>query len=394
MKPTYPSHSSDFRSRCLLAAVAAGGLLTMACNHPVPPAPSVVRPVHTATVQASGGQRTRTFSGVASTETNSSLSFMVAGKITRLAVGVGDRVQVGDPIADLDPVDYELRVQAARAALRQARAGAVNAEADLRRAWRRYENGDGARASLDAAMAAVDFAGAQVESMTKGVEMAERQAAYTRLTAPEAGVIATIAASVNEHVLPGAPVVMLTSGTAPEVRFTVPETLIRRIRQGSRASAVFNAVPGRRFYGVVTEMGVTTAATGTTFPVTIRLDDIARDIRSGMTAKVTIAVAEDKPASRLVVPARAVTADRTGQFVFVIEAADGRRAVVRRRTVTGGGKFSGADLEIVDGLSAGEVIVIAGVSRLQDGDEVRFDPILDQALAANDPLELTDLKLY
>ena len=383
MKPTCPGKSPRFRPRRPLAAAAAAGLLAplaMACNDPVPPEPPVVRPVRTATVQASGAQRTRTFSGVARTETSSSLSFMVAGKITRLAVDVGDRVQAGDPIGDLDPVDYELRVQAARAALRQAQAGAVNAEADLQRAWRRYENGDGARASLDAAISAVDFAGAQVESMTKGVEMAERQAAYTRLTAPGTGVIATVAAGVNEHVLPGAPVVMLTSGTAPEVGFTVSETLISRIRKGASASAVFSAVPDKRFDGVVTEIGVTTTATGTTFPVTIRLHDVSVDIRSGMTADVTIAVEDDASAAALVVPARAVAADRTGHFVFVIEAAAGR-SVVRRRSVAVGGGFSGADLEVLDGLSAGEVVVVAGVSRLRDGDEVRFDLIPDPALA-------------
>ena len=264
-----------------------------------------MRPVRTATVQASAAQRTRTFSGVARTETSSSLSFMVPGKITRLAVDVGDRVQVGDPIGHLDPADYELQVQAARAALRQARAGAVNAEADLQRAWRRYENGDGARASLDAAISAADFARAQVESMTKGVEMAERQAAYTRLTAPGTGVIAAVAAGVNEARSPRGP-----GRNAhfryppPRVGFTVSETLISRIRKGASASAVFSAVPDKRFDGVVTEIGVTTTATGTTFPVTIRLHDVSVDIRSGMTADVTIAVEDDASAAALVVPAR------------------------------------------------------------------------------------------
>ena len=353
-------------------------LLSAACSGPSEPEAPIVRPVRTATVQVSGPDSIRTFSGVARTETSSALSFMVGGKLTRLAVDVGDRVRAGDPIGELHPVDYELQVDAARAALRQAEAGLVNAQADLHRAWRRYENGDGARANLDAAASAVDYARAQVDTMQKGVEMAERRAAYTRLTAPADGVVAAVAAGVNEHVPPGAPVVVLASGTAPEVGFTVSETLIRRIRSGARASAVFSAVPGRRFEGVVTEVGVTTTQTGTTYPVTIRLDDVAPGIRSGMTADVTIAVSDDQLPNPLVVPARAVAADRTGHFVFVIEAESGR-SVVRRRPVAVGDGFSGADLHVVDGLSAGEVVVTAGVARLRDGDEVRYTPVPDPA---------------
>ena len=368
-----PGHHSCRRS----AAVAAmGGLLATACAAPPPPpAPPVVRPVHTATVQATAAQRTRTLSGTARTEMTSSLSFKVTGTITRLAVAVGDRVRAGDPIAELDPVDYELRMQEAEAAFRQAEARAVSTRAELRRARSLYENADGSRAALDAATAAADMAAAEVASLAKRVELAERQLAYTRLSAPEAGVIASVGADVNEYAVPGLPIVVLASGAALEVEFAVPETLIGRIQEGSRASAAFDAIPDRRFEGTVTEVGVMTTATRTTFPATVRLDDVAAHVRSGMTADITIAFADEPEVERFVVPTRAVISDRASQFVFVADTTTGHQTVARRRSVTVGG-LSGGGVEVVDGLSEGEIIVTAGASRLQDGDQVRFDPIL------------------
>lgn len=363
------------RSSRLVAAAAMGGLLFTACSAPLPPALPIIRPVHTATVHASAPQRTRTFSGVARTEMTSSLSFKVTGTITGLAVAVGDRVRAGDLIAELDPVDYQLRVQEAAAAFRQAEVRAMSALADLQRTRRLYENGDGTRAALDAATSAVDLAAADVTLTAKRVELAERELAHTRLTAPEAGVIAVVEADANEHAVPGLPIAVLVPDVAPEVEFAVPETLIGRIRDGSRASVIFNAIPGRRFEGTVTEVGVMTTSTGTTFPVAVSVDDVGADVRSGMTADITIAFVDAGQADRFVVPAHAVVADRAGQFVFVVEETAGQRTLVRRRSVTAG-QLSVGGLEVVRGLSEGEIIVTAGVSRLREGDEVRFERML------------------
>ena len=360
------------RHRRLPVALAAAALLAHACGEPPPPAEPVVRPVRYVTAQASGGQRTRTFSGVARAGVESALSFRVAGTIARLDVAVGDRVPAGAPIADLDPVDYELQVREAEASLREAEARAGNAEADLRRVRSLYENDNAARTDLDAATAAADSADAQVESVAQRLDLTRRQVDYTRLAAPVAGAIAEVLAEVNENVSPGQPVVVLASGSAPEVGFAVPEALIRQVREGMPVVVGFDAIPGARFEGVVTEVGVTTTATGTTFPVTVRLGSDASDIRSGMAAVVDIVFGDADAPDRFILPAHAVGEDRVGRFVFVAEPAAEGRAVVRRRPVTVGA-FAAGGLEVLDGLAEGDRVVVAGVNRLQDGDEVRLD---------------------
>lgn len=216
------------------------------------------------------------------------------------------------------------------------------------------------------------LAAAQVESVAQRLDLVRRQVGYARLTAPVAGAIADVLAEVNENVSPGQPVVVLASGSTPEVGFAVPEALIREVREGMPVTVGLDAIPCSRFDGVVTEVGVATTATGTTFPVTVRLGPDAADIRSGMAAVVDMVLGDADAPDRFIVPGQAVGEDRGGRFVFVAEPSAGGPAVVRRRPVTVGA-FAAGGLEVLDGIAAGDRVVVAGVNRLQDGDEVRLD---------------------
>ena len=355
-------------------ALSAGVALsaTVGCAEPEPPSEPVIRPVRVVEVSAFDGARSRSFSGVARAGVESTLSFRVAGSIEALPVRVGDRVRAGQIIARLDAVDYELQVRETEAALSQAQAQARNADADLRRFRSLYENDNASRADLDGAVARAASATAQVESIGKRLELANRQVDYTRLTAPVAGAIAEVPAEVNENVSPGQAVAVLTSGsTAPEVEVAVPEGLIRQIEEDAVVEVVFDAIPGQRFQGVVTEVGVTATATGTTFPVTVDLPDARGEVRPGMAAEVTFTLPEDGKGGRFVVPPTAVAEDREGRFVFVAEPTADGFAVVRRRAVVVGA-FAPGGLEVLQGLNDGDRVVTAGVSRIQDGASVRL----------------------
>lgn len=362
-----PRHNANRRR---LSAGAAALLIAAACAEPPPPE-TIVRPVRYVVARAAGAEQVRSFSGVARAGVEATLSFRVAGAIAAVAVEVGDRVQAGALIAELDPVDYELQVREAEAALRQARARASNAEANLRRTRSLYENDNASRTDLDAATAAAESGRAEVESVAQRLDMARRQVDYTRLTAPTAGAIAEVLAEVNENVSPGQSVVTVAAGAEPEVGFAVPETLIPRIREGMPATVVFDALPGERFGAVVTEVGVTATAVGTTFPVAVRLDADASEIRSGMAAVIEMVFDAERAAPGFVVPGNAVGEDRAGRFVFVASPTDAGFAVVRRRPVTVG-SFAAGGLEVAEGLADGDLVVTAGVNRLQDGETVRL----------------------
>ena len=120
-----------------------------------------MRPVRSETVRASTGDRARTFSGTFRATIRSRLSFRVAGTVQRLPVSVGQSVRTGQLIAELDPQDYDIQVQEARAGLTQARAARRNAESERDRVRELYENDNASLSAWDQARAAAESAAAQ-----------------------------------------------------------------------------------------------------------------------------------------------------------------------------------------------------------------------------------------
>ena len=151
----------------------------------------------------------------------------------------------------------------------------------------------------------------------------------------------------------------------------IPEILIAQIREGDVASVAFDAIPGRTFPSTVTEVGVDATGMATTFPVTVRLDHTDPACRPGMAAEVTFTFGGQDGRSRMIVPAVAVGEDRTGRYVFVAEASGDGLAKAMRRAVTVG-DLTEQGIEILEGVKDGDLIVTAGVTRIQDNQTVRL----------------------
>lgn len=363
--------SMDLRHIIMSGSFVVLAGLAVGCDAEAPVPEPIIRPVRYIEVAAAEGGRARMFSGVARAGVESSLSFRVAGTLEQIPVKVGDRVRSGQLIAQIDSIDYELQVNQAEAALRQAEAQASNAEADLRRVRGLYENDNASRDDLDAALAGAASTAAQVESFDKQLDLARRQVDYTRLRAPVAGAIAELRVEVSENVGPGQVVAVLASGVAPEVELAVPESLITQIAEGNVVSVRFDALADRTFEGAVTEVGVSATALATTFPVSVRLQDANPDVRPGMAAEVTFVFGADDATVRFYVPPEAVGEDREGRFVFVAQPTEAGLGIARRRPVTIG-DFTPTGIEIIEGLASGDLVVTAGVSRIEDGQEVRL----------------------
>jgi RND family efflux transporter MFP subunit len=299
------------------------------------------------------------------------LSFKVGGTIARLPVDMGDRVGRGALIAELDPSDFQLQVEEAAAALRRAEAEARNARASFERIRGLYENNNASRTDYDSARTAAEATRANVESARKRLELARQQLSYTRLVSPVAGAIAEVAAEVNENVGAGDTVVRLAAEGDDEVVVTVPESLITAIRDGQEVVVRFDALPGRTFEATVTEVGVSSSATGTTFPVKARLATEDPQVRHGMAAEVEFRFEAPGDAAHFRVPPHAVTEDREGRFVYVVEpAGDGRGSIHRRAVEVGALTPDG--LEILAGLEDGDRLVTAGISQIEEGDTVKL----------------------
>jgi RND family efflux transporter MFP subunit len=176
---------------------------------------------------------------------------------------------------------------------------------------------------------------------------------------------------VNENVQVGKIVMEVVCGSRLEVEVGIPEVFIARVKKGSAVTATFDAIPGLRFPAVVTKVGVASGQTGTTFPVTVQLQQSVPGFRSGLAAEVTFRFEGRKGEARILVPSVAVGEDRDGRYVYVVEGIQDGHGRVKRRSVVIG-ELSAEGLEIIDGLSDGTRIVTAGVRRIHDGQQVRL----------------------
>jgi len=363
------------RRQALLAAIASPTLFTGCEREAEEPLPPTIRPVRYVEAQSSGGRRVRTFSGAAKPGVESRISFKVNGTIEELPLNVGDLVRKGDLIARIDPRDYELRVEQGAASLAQAEAQAVRALADFERVRGLFERNNASQGEYDAARAQTDSARASVRAIEKQLEEARLFVSYCQLRSPIDGAVAEAPVEVNENVQPGDPIVVLNSGVEPEVEVAIPEVLIGDIRAGAPVGSVtFDALPGERFGGRATEIAPAAAKGLTTYPVTIRLSRPDKRILPGMAAEVGFVFGQSDERQRFVLPPNAVGEDREGRFVFVVDSEGEGKGVVRRRPVTVGElvpseRFSGG-IEVVEGLSEGEKVVTAGVSKIADGQQV------------------------
>lgn len=345
-------------------------LSAAACAEEKAPPPEIVRPVRWTEVLTSGSGRQRKLSGTSQAGMSSALSFKVAGTIEEITVKVGDQVDRGQIIAKLDPKDYELQVQEGRAALSQARAQQRNAKASYDRARALYENQNIAKSDLDAARTAYDSATAQVRSLSKRVELARRQLDYCKLTAPSAGAIAAVLSDENENVGAGQPIAQLSAGEVPEVLVAVPEILISRVQRGAAVTVSFDAIAGKTFGAKVFEVGVAPSQGGSTYPVTVRLNEKTDEVRPGLAAEVAFEFKATGGKDRIVVPAAAVAEDRNGRYAYVLEKTEEGFGKVKRRAVEIG-DLTTEGIEIKKGLGDGDLLVTAGVSRIVDGQRVK-----------------------
>lgn len=360
----------QLNKRWIILLIAA--LLALSCAEEKE-APEPLRPVRYQKVFATGGERVRKFSGVAQAGMESRLSFKVRGTVQKLHVKVGDKVTIGQVIAELDPTDYELQVQQAQASLESAKAQKRNAEAGYNRVRQLYENRNASRNDLDAARAGFESASAQVKALEKQLELAQIQLSYTRLRAPVNGSIASVDVEVNENVDAGKTVLQFSSRTNMEVQVAIPEILISRVREGQRAEVSFDALPGKTLLAVVTEVGVASTGFATTYPVKVRLQEAVDEIRPGMAAEAAFNFGVPGERERMIVPAFAVSEDRNGRFVFVVEPAEQPGVGIVRRKDVVIGDLTDEGLEILQGLPDGSRVITAGVSQLSDGQQVKFE---------------------
>ena len=334
----------------------------------------------------------------------------VSGVLRRLHFNIGDQVKPGALIAELDDRDLQARVAGAEAELRaaearlalirrgardqeiaQARTGVQDAaathalaEVQLRRQASLFQKGlvpqndvDVAQKNLETAAAKLrasqeqlalveakflpedlQVVEAQVQQARAALDLARTQLSYARITAPIAGIIASVSTQEGEAIAAGlqAPTfVTLVDLNRLQADAFVDETDIGKIAQGQSAILTVDAFPDREFRGVVAAIlpKASIQQNVVYYDTVIEIQPADGLLRPDMTANVTILVGERRGA--LAVPNQAIKREDGKKVVYVLGGGKPERRVVKT-----GWKDSGYT-EVLGGLREGERVLVGAL---------------------------------
>ncbi len=323
-----------------------------------------VRAVKVITVGAgtltSGGE----FAGEVRARVESRLGFRVAGKITQRQAEMGQHVNAGAVLAQIDASDYQLAVQAAQAQVAGARTQRDLAQAEYKRyEGLRAQNFISAaelerrEASLKAAQSTLDQALAQAQNQGN-------QSAYTQLRADVSGVITSVDGEVGQVVAAGTPVFRLAQDGPRDAVFAVSENMVMRLQKGQLMSAVM-AQGGPTVQGRIREIAGSADPVTRTFNVKLALES-GEKLPLGASVNVQAAGLTVNPSTVIKVPTSALRQEGKGSAVWVLDEA---KMTVSSQAVEVG-TADNNEAVIASGLSAGQRIVSAGVHVLNPGQKV------------------------
>ncbi|MEO8380964.1 MAG: efflux RND transporter periplasmic adaptor subunit [Acidobacteriota bacterium] len=316
----------------------------------------------------------------------------VAGRLSLIAVDLGSRVRRGQLVARVEPTDYAIRLQTAQAALAQARARiglspeggndsvsaadtptvrearAVQEEARANR--ERYasllQEGLVSKADFDAVQSTARVAESRYEDAFEEIrnrqgvvsqrraemDLARQQLADTAIYAAFDGVVQQRQASLGEYVAAGAPVAEIVKINPLRLRADVPERDATAVRAGQTVRLTVDGV-SREYTGRVTRLAP--SITERTRVLAVEAD-IPNDgmLRAGSFARATIVTNATEPA--LTVPAAAIVKFAGIEKVVVI-----KKGKAAEKPVTTG-RRTGAYVEILSGLEAGDEVVLSPVN--------------------------------
>jgi RND family efflux transporter MFP subunit len=299
------------------------------------------------------------------------------GYILKRNVDIGDHVKAGDVLAELTAPELDHQIAQAQATLAQTQATLQQNEASkklaqvtnervgtlVKQGWATTQLGDTDRLSLEAQGAAVGVAEANIKAQESLIKVLEQQKAYQRVVAPFDGVITQRAVDVGSLVQAGSTFMFtLMHSHIIRVQVFVPQDQAFGLAPGVKAVVRVPEMPDRTFPGEVTRIADALQPGTRTLLTEIDVPNPDGALSPGIYCTVELQIPRKVPS--LMVPANAIIFNNGGLQVAVVE--DG---VVHLRTITVARDF-GTQVEVRDGVKAGDQVVLNPTVDLTDGRHV------------------------
>lgn len=269
--------------------------------------------------------------------------------VTSLPFREGETIAQGGLIAQLDDVQMRAEEARAQAILEQRKVTHARIKTIT-------DEGLGAAQTLDDAAAALKVAEADLAVMRARLQK-------TRIVAPFAGLLGARQVSPGAFVRAGSPITELAQVQRLRVTFSAPERYFAQLQRGAEVRVSTTAYPDHELLGKVRVIDPIVDLGTRRVKVIATLDNPGGKFRPGMSANVTVILGERPNA--LVIPSEAVFVEGSQALVFVIQAD----STVARTPVELGTRLR-EDVEVVNGLTAGTMVVRAGHQKLFPGAKV------------------------
>lgn len=272
----------------------------------------------------------------------------VPGEIVELLVEEGDYVSEGQVLARLDGDRLRLEMLAAKASLEQARA--------------EYERNSGLQQRGLISAAAMDNLKFDLQALQATYKLKKLSYDYSDIRAPIAGIVTSRDVKPGQHLNANDVAFRITDTRELLAYLHIPQSELPKFAAGHQVSIEVASMPGNAYPATIARISPTIDTRNGTFRATAVIDNTRGELAPGMFGRFSIAYEEH--ANALVLPSSALIDEDDESAVYVVN--DGQ---VMRRTIETGIR-SGDKIEILDGLTESDVVVVLGHSNLRDGSKV------------------------
>lgn len=350
------------------AALAVfGALLLASCQEAEapPPAPRKARVVEAepAAVALSGEG-----SGTVAARITANVGFLVGGRMTSRNVDVGAAVKPGDLIAKLDPSDLQNQLTAAEAQVKAAQAAVAQATPQEAAKKKLLKDGFTTQADYDQALKALQSAQADLQAAEANQKLAADQLNYATLNSPVTGVVTQIGAEAGQVVQAGQMIVQVAETGALDAVFSVAAKAASLAKLGMPVKVTLQDNPSISVTGSLREISPSADPVTGTYQAKVSLDAPPPEFRLGALVRGSVEVPGDGLVVRLPPTALIQSGDKPAVWVVSADGAVAKRDVTVDRYDTDAVLVSG-------GIEKGDLVVIAGVNSLAEGQKVAIDKV-------------------
>jgi len=302
----------------------------------------------------------------------SHLSPRVDGLVAELLVDDGDYVEQDQVLVKLDPVISEVQLARASAALQEAQARLKDARRRRDEAAELADDKLVASTVYDSAVAEVEINEASVKRLEAELRQQRELLSRHSIRAPFKGVVGRKEVEIGQWVQRGAPVMDIFESDVLRVDVPVPQAYFNRVNEGTPALVRFDSNPEKPVDASIDIKIPLSNPAARTFTVRIEVPNSRREWAPGMSARITLLLADGNGSAVLQVHRDALTAGGDGGNVVWVVNGDANN-MVATPVVVQIGRALGDRIEVVGGqLTEGARVVVRGNERLRPGQSIRI----------------------